>query len=209
MACWRLPIFELYPPDEGIKWTLITKRWRGPVTVPSTNAPFMRYPLKLERFMLIRIRSIWRNLITGIENIIRWTPVIWKDRDFDDGYVIRLLYYKFKFMEQFLQSENAHARDAKKTAMQVMVAKNLCKRLWDQMYLSNALTNYRSKYGDPEIFHFEPSKTPGYDKLVLDWKTKQQEKEYKRASKHSRYMKNQDFEYLCTYLNKHFRSWWD
>lgn len=159
--------------------------------------------------MLYNPRTAWKNFSCGILNVIRWAPVVWRDRDFDDGYVIRLLYYKFKFMEDFFRSGNTHAVNAERNAEKVKVVKNLCKRLWDNRYLSNALTDYRGKYGDTEIFHFEPSDTSGSEKLVWDWKTKQQEKEFRRASDHSRYMEKQDFEYLFTYLNKHLRSWWD
>lgn len=42
---------------------------------------------------------IWFNeIVTGISNLIKWTPTIYKDRDWDDHYVFEIL--KFKLIQQ-------------------------------------------------------------------------------------------------------------
>ena len=47
---------------------------------------------------MIKIRKpIWlRDLIFGIKNIVYWFPVIWKDRHWDEWYIIKILNHKLK-----------------------------------------------------------------------------------------------------------------
>ena len=149
-----------------------------------------------------------RNVFRGIKNIIRWLPVIYKDRDWDQGYIFELLYFKLKNMQEFFESDNTWSADTNKTAKQIMVAKSLCKRIVDNDYLERALTDYHLKYGKDCVFHSELSTTKGFHTLVWDW-SEQQSKEFGVASEHSRYMELQDINYLFEFLRKHIRGWWD
>lgn len=45
--------------------------------------------------MFPRIKDKYYSIKNGIWNIIRWFPVIWEDRDWDDYYIFALLYHKF------------------------------------------------------------------------------------------------------------------
>jgi len=39
-------------------------------------------------------------VIHGIGNIIRWTPIIWDDADFDWAYLARIMEYKLRRMSK-------------------------------------------------------------------------------------------------------------
>lgn len=43
---------------------------------------------------------LWRirYLFESIKNLLRWFPVIFKDRDWDHTFILRILYYKIKFI---------------------------------------------------------------------------------------------------------------
>lgn len=49
----------------------------------------------------------WGNLKQGIRNLIKWWPVIWRDRDWDHAYLSRLIEFKLTSMYMFLNSDKA------------------------------------------------------------------------------------------------------
>lgn len=148
--------------------------------------------------------------IQGIKNLIRWFPIVWKDRDFDYRYLYNILHKKLEHMEQFFESNYAMSMDANKYAKQIMVAKNLAKRLAEESHLENAMLFYDQKY---EVYNpFENTipheKLEGFQRLLPD-PDKDRSKAFDKCCKHSSYMKKQDQEYLFNYLNKHINAWWD
>lgn len=158
--------------------------------------------------MLKKLRNLYYNIRNGLENLLIWLPVIWKDRDFDEYYVFKLLYKKFENMEKFFNSEFTWSADAKKMAQEIKIAKNLVKRIIDDNYLENALTEYHKKYGDLKYSFKQVEGQPNLVKLIWD-ETEESQKIFRRCSKHSNYMKKQDLEYLFNYLNKNISKWWD
>lgn len=159
--------------------------------------------------MIKTIKSKINKIIEGIQNIIRWVPVIYQDRDWDYDFIYVLLYHKLKNMQEFFESDKVWSTKSDRVAKQIMISKNLCKRLSDQQYLTNALTNYHNKYGeDSTVWHSEPTENPKLHRLVWDW-SEQQHKDFTKASNHSDYMEQQDLDYLFKYLRKYIQGWWD
>ncbi len=54
----------------------------------------------------------WRilNIIDGVSNIIRWMPTLYKDRDWDDSYILQLLQKKIEYQREYLVKANRHTR---------------------------------------------------------------------------------------------------
>ena len=142
------------------------------------------------------------SIIESIQNIIRWFPIIWQDKDFDFGYVYRILYFKFKNMEEFFRSENAWSANSIKDANRIKVAKNLAKRLSESNHLENAMMFYNKKYGDKKIMTIENG-------WVVWTKDKKMMDAFEKCGKHSEYMEKQDKEFLFDYLKKYSDRWWD
>lgn len=65
----------------------------------------------------------------GIRNLIKWFPIIWKDRNFDQGYIYDMLYFKLGEMQKFFESGNTYAVGADKCAEQIKE----CRRLLDHI----------------------------------------------------------------------------
>lgn len=86
-----------------------------------------------------------KSFIRGIKNIIKWLPIIWKDRDFDYGYLLDILQFKLKAMEEFFNSNDTWTKDAKKCAKQIMIVKNLVQRINHNDYIDSD-TYQRMKY---------------------------------------------------------------
>lgn len=147
--------------------------------------------------------------IEGVQNVIKWLPIIWHDVDCDYHYLYKILHFKLKNMQEYLESDYAVAADAKKTARQIMTAKNLCKRLIDDDYLDNALQRYETQYGNNNVVIFEPMENEYLHQLIWNWTDEKQEKDFGRACEHSEYMERQDIDYLFNFMKKHIQGWWD
>ena len=52
---------------------------------------------------------IWFNTFAeGVYNIIRWIPTIYKDKDWDDFYITKLLQVKIEHQREYLVKHNRH-----------------------------------------------------------------------------------------------------
>lgn len=75
--------------------------------------------------------NLWwllRNIITGIKNTIRWSPVIWKDQDWDWEYLADVMEYKFRRMSKLFK-KYGHSIDSDKDARRTLICAELLKRL--------------------------------------------------------------------------------
>ena len=96
--------------------------------------------------------QFFRNTKRGIVNLIKWFPVIWKDRDWDHYYIYSIWYKKFDNMEEFFNSDKAWTAKSEGIAEQIHEVKLLCEKLMKDDYLEEALKPYEEKYGDVELF---------------------------------------------------------
>ena len=74
------------------------------------------------------IRFYLRNFISGIKNLIRWFPIIWKDRDWDDRFIWQIMIQKIKFQAQYIGKRDRHTR-AKRDAEIMMTCVRLMERV--------------------------------------------------------------------------------
>lgn len=156
-----------------------------------------------------KIRGFFRNIVNGITNLIKWTPVIWQDRDWDQWYLYSVMHKKLLLMEKFHNSNHTWSSTAKSTAKQIRLCRILCKRLMDNAYIINAtMFPYDKLYNDDDYFTFEPVPGTNYSRLV-ETETPEQKKMFKKACKHSEYMQKQDRELLFKTMSKYIDGWWD
>ena len=154
--------------------------------------------------------SLFYDIKHGIKNLIRWFPVIYNDRDWDQNYIYRLLEYKFKHMEEFFRSDKVWSAKALNVARELQIAKNLCKRLSEEDYLISAMMWHDQKFEDvewDELFKHSDD-NPRLIKYVGDSNIDRR-KSFERCGKHSKYMEEQDLDYLFKHLRKHIEGWWD
>lgn len=53
---------------------------------------------KIRYFFLDTIPSLWYNIKNGISQLIKWTPIIWHEQDWDFGYLYGIMKHKIEFM---------------------------------------------------------------------------------------------------------------
>ena len=54
----------------------------------------------------------WRikNFLTSCNNLIKWFPTLWNDRDWDDQFILEILQKKIEFQRKELVNANRHTR---------------------------------------------------------------------------------------------------
>ena len=159
------------------------------------------------------IKNIPYNIRYGIENLIRWFPVIWKDRDWDHYFLYVILHHKLKRMEH-LHIHYSHLTSGSQTVKEIKTCINLLDRLLKDEYYENASIEYNKKWGKPK-FDWIPTDSV-YSKLQIKQKHVKTEEEklketkhFSRVCDHERNMRKQDIEYLFHYMSKHVEGWWD
>jgi hypothetical protein len=79
----------------------------------------------------------------GLANLATWTPVIWKDRQWDYCFMYKILYKKLSLMDKHL-SEYKYSEG--KNLKKVKEAKDCAKRLVEDIYLLECLESLYEKY---------------------------------------------------------------
>lgn len=72
------------------------------------------------------------DITIGIANLVKWFKIIWNDRDFDQGYLYDIMYFKLDNMQKFFESENTYSIDAKDYAKQIKYCKELLYRIMNE-----------------------------------------------------------------------------
>jgi hypothetical protein len=77
---------------------------------------------------------IWFNeIVTGISNLIKWTPTIYKDRDWDDHYIFEMLKFKLIQQRKELVGANRHT-GVEDTNRYITLCLNLIERIQEETY---------------------------------------------------------------------------
>ena len=154
------------------------------------------------------IRNPYYNVKYGLKNIIKWFPVIWNDRNWDHAYILILLNKKFELMQKTFE-KHSNSINADKSIQQLMICKNLCKRLVENNYDEHYFAILDRMYGEIEN-HATPTDNPNIFKCDL-----RREKETEISRRLTlKFMKNHDkihrdeFDLLMNLMKKHFFKWW-
>jgi hypothetical protein len=62
---------------------------------------------KLYRWFLWDVKHVHKTVWTGIKNLWRWFPIIWKDRDWDYYYIFQVLKFKLEKQAKHLGGRDA------------------------------------------------------------------------------------------------------
>lgn len=108
--------------------------------------------------MRYKIKQFFRN----IKNLIRWFPIIWKDRDYDDIFIFTILETKLKYQAEYI-GKRGHHLDAERDAERMMTCVRLIQKVKEEYYQMEYSDYHKSE------FHFDdiPDK-PGYSQLRIE-----------------------------------------
>lgn len=169
------------------------------------------------------IKDFFRNIKLGIPNLIKWAPVIWKDRDWDQYFLYVILQFKLKQMDQ-LQRKYGHCTNSDKIADQMRVCILLLERIIKGDYLMNALKPHEEKWGESRLDFKETSDETFRDidggeklykgaftveKAITPEEIIQENKERMRLYKHVDNLEKQDLDMLFKNIREQVGGWWD
>jgi len=166
------------------------------------------------RFSSWNPKTAYYRVKKGVQNLIKWFPIIWNDRDWDWHYWLEMNIKKLGDMEKTIREHGCHVhhiRDADTIRKAVLALK----RLEADDYHENAFVNHNKKWGKLKVSWGDKDKNncrewlSNRDGAVTDKEKEQERKETRRLFKHSDYMQRQDLEYATSIINKYLFHWWD
>jgi hypothetical protein len=86
-----------------------------------------------------------KNFASGIKNLYRWLPTIWKDRDWDDHYIYELIRVKLQFQAKYIGERDIHV-DAKRDAEKMRLVSRLIKLKQDDYYGMEYMDYHKTEY---------------------------------------------------------------
>ena len=141
------------------------------------NKP-IRYRLS-KLWYRIDLKRCYYNIRNGIKNLIKWFPIVWRDRDWDEAYLLTVMEFKFKNMSH-LHKNYGHLENSELYASQLARAAELTERI----------KNDRLHYSEEvEVLHNQ-----GKIREAMELE-------------HELYTK--DLDELTTLIKENLHHWWD
>lgn len=159
-------------------------------------------------------KDLFRNCKYGIQNLIKWGPIIWKDRDWDHWFLYKILQFKLKQMEHLQRHYGNHINN-EKVADKIKLCVNLLDRLIKEDYLTNNFKSHEKKWGEHHM-HFNPIPNSELGEITFSVDNANTKKEKKDENdqrmnlyKHTDNLRKQDLDMLFYKMRKYVESWWD
>ena len=166
------------------------------------------------KFKMSNIRHLCNSFKLGIENLYNWIPVIWRDRDWDQYFLLETLRFKISNMERYFRKCGHHV-GANKDANNMSMCVEALHRIIEEDYHKEAFKEHEKKWGEASL-KFIDSDKKGFKQLLIERpnvKTKEDEeqerKDFRYCLKEEERLTQQDIDYLFDMLKKHIREWWD
>jgi hypothetical protein len=86
-----------------------------------------------------------KKYINIVKNLIRWFPVIVKDRDYDDYFIFEVLKTKIKHQAKYIGDRDWHTR-AKRDAEIMMTCVRLIEKTQDEFYSGDYMNYHESRF---------------------------------------------------------------
>ena len=155
-----------------------------------------------------------RVFFENIKRLFYWIPIIWKDRDYDQIFLFRIIYYKLLSMKKFYKSDKAMGMPADKNAKDINKALMVLNRIINDEYEDNAFICHDKKWGDIE---FSTIKLPHKNyklnmirkNVITEEDEEKEKKEFHKCLEHSDKQRKQDLDYLFKIMKKYVFEWWD
>jgi len=86
-----------------------------------------------------------KSFVTGIKNLWKWFPVIWKDRDYDSAYIYRMLQFKLEQQAYGMSSRDRHVSTQRDVELMLLCAR-LCYIQQEESYADEYLDYVERKH---------------------------------------------------------------
>lgn len=86
-----------------------------------------------------------RNLQLSVKNLIRWFPIIWRDRDWDDSFIFDILSTKLKFHSKYTKTFDGYVSAQRDSEIMDLCVK-LLERVKEDYYGMEYIDYYKCEY---------------------------------------------------------------
>jgi len=90
-------------------------------------------------------KYLFKDLYFGIKNLIKWFPIIWNDRDWDDYYIFEILKFKIANQADHIAEHDNHTR-AQYDAQRMRLCVKLLDRVQNEFYSIECLDYCDKEY---------------------------------------------------------------
>lgn len=87
-----------------------------------------------------------RGFFTSVGNLIKWFPVIWKDRDWDDHYIFEVFKFKLEKQSKYIKEKGFHT-NSDLDAKRMMLCVKLMEKVQEEFYVMEYMD-----YEDKDFF---------------------------------------------------------
>jgi len=98
---------------------------------------------------------------SSVKKLIRWFPIIWKDRDWDDHFIWELMKNKLRWQAKYTADRDWHTR-AQLDAKRMRLCANLMDKVQDEFYSGEYMDYHETKWDFLDI-----SDKPGFKELDM------------------------------------------
>ena len=138
------------------------------------------------------------NIYDGIGNLIKWIPIIWKDRWFDYSFLAKIISHKLFLDAKEYEKQGIHLyadRDARK----MKICAELMKRISDYDYFEK-----KTKIWDLDLdYEKDPNHT------LLTPTSKKDSVKLRRAGKNEEELRKYYLDYCFKIMSRSVQTWWD
>lgn len=158
--------------------------------------------------MIEKIKDFIKNVKYGFKSLYLWLPIIWKDRNWDHYYILKVLQHKINLTKNYID-KNKRYTGYEKDVFKMKICTLLLERLIRDEYDINATIPHLKKWGEGEFDIEDGILLVNYPNVKNEEDEKKQQKELRMLMKKSIDQQKQDLEYLCKMIRKHILQWWD
>jgi hypothetical protein len=172
-----------------------------------------------------------KKYINIVKNLIRWFPVIVKDRDYDDYFIFEILKTKLKHQAKYIGNRDIHV-NAKRDAEIMMLCVSLIEKIQDEHYGGEYMDYHESRYkwldveGKPDRKQLEIEEiSENYyeyfakhkaavrrvlaDEKLQIFKLNGDDDKHRLAMNLGHYNEKRAQDLLFKLINRNIRGWWD
>lgn len=164
---------------------------------------------------MYKVKQFFRN----IYNLIRWFPIIWKDRDWDDHFIFEILKFKLKNQAKYISDHDRHV-SAKRDAEKMMLCVRLIEKIQEEYYgceyqdyhkLELKFIDSKSHPGmyEIEIGYILNNYKDYFKKYPRIYKQVKSDDEYRTAFNVAKINEERARKLLFKILEQNIRRWWD
>jgi hypothetical protein len=149
-----------------------------------------------------------KNWLTNIKRIVKWLPVLWRDREWDYAFILEILRHRIQLHREHL-AKYGHHTTVDRDCHNMRVAELLIERLINKNYAEHLHKEHDKRWGPFELRDDPWGCFLSRVGVITEWDKKQEYKEIKRIYQHEVLQQNQDLDLLFKHLRRHITKWWD